>query len=246
MATNSRRKPKKVAIRHTRIQTSGNGAKNAQEMQKAVVITDLEQLSLQKFITCMVQGDLSVLRVSGVPTPHELFYAWIVLLSAYYTLTKSKEQLKYIKMAGKMEALNLKIQVVKALCEALRLWYDEKLVKSLQAWGYKLKYDPDNLLPDIDRTLVEVSNDEFHLLRMRTEHENEQKHKKKSKESPNKDYYMKILYAIEKHRQQRYPKDKINMYEYGMWFNELVNYAEEMRQQNEKVTDKKYRKNGSK
>ncbi len=242
MAQNKRRNPKAVQTHMAHAKKAVRATKTQAVDQKTVLITDLEQLSLQKFITCMVQGDLSVLRVSGFPSQQELFYAWIVLLSSYYTLTKSKEQLKYIKLAARMEALNLKIQVVKGICEVLRLWYDEKLVKVLQKWGYRLKYSPDNLLPDIDQTIREISSDEFQLLKMRTDHENEQKSKKRKGEAPNKEYFMKILYAIEKHRQQRYPKDKINMYEYGMWFNELVDYAEEMGRQNEKVTEKKYRK----
>ena len=218
--------------------------KQLQKQEETVVCSDIESLSLAKFLKCMVDNNLSVLRISGNPSAHQLFMAWITILSAYYTLINSKEQLKYIRMVGKMEGLNLKITIVKALCEAVRAWYDERLCNCLKGWGYKLSYSPETLLQDTERTLTELSNDEYKLIRMKTEYKQEQKNKKKKGEAPTKNSFMKMLYAIEKHRKISYDPDDITVYKFGMLYNELVEYSEMVKAQTDELTVNKYRKNG--
>ena len=205
------------------------------EQVAPIVCNDIEKLTFDKFLKCLTQNNLSVLVEQGEPSAHQMFHAWITVLSAYYTLIKSREQLRYIKMVAKMEGLNLKITVVTALCEALRIWYEPKLVQCLKNWGYRLTYSPETLLSDLDRTLLLLSNDNFKLVKMRSEYDNAHKDKKKSGEvTATKDSYMRILYAIEKFRQQRYPPTTITVYEFGMWYNELMEYNEMMKPAPEK------------
>jgi hypothetical protein len=215
---------------------------------EVVVCDEIEKITLANFIRCVVNNNYSVLRISGEPSMHQLFIAWIKILSAHYTLIEDKQQLKYIKFAAKMEALNLKITVVKYLCEALRAWYDERLINCLRnptdkgGWGYKLSYSPDTVLADIDMTLTLLSNDEFKLIKMKTEYGNEQKAKKKKGEAPTKNFYMKILYAIEKYRAPcRYRAEEITLYEFDMFYNELKEYNEALEEQSRNV-NKNYRK----
>ena len=211
-------------------------------VEPVVVQDDIEKLSFADFLKCMVNNNVTVLRISGEPTMHELFMAWITILSEYFVLIDSKEQLKYLKMAGKMEALNLKIVVVKALCESLGAWYDDRLIKCLQSWGFKLTYSEETLLADIAMTLTLLSNDEFKLLKMRLDYDKDQESKKRKKEAPTKNSYMKVLYAIEKFRQQRYSPDKITVYEFGMFQNELVEHNEALAAQQREISEDKYRK----
>lgn len=240
MAKNKLRKPKKAAI------SAKKQVKKHHIIELTKVNDDIEKLLFADFLRCLLNGNLSVLRISGEPSGQQLFMAWIKILSAYYTLIGSKEQLKYLRIVGKMEALNLKITVVKALCEALKAWYDEKIIACLKVWGYKLQYTDQTVLADIERTLVELSNDEYKLIKMQADYELEQKVKKKRGEAPSKNTYMKMLYAIEKHRDHRYPPDKITLYEFGMWCNELIEYNEAIKAQNDKLTEKKYRDRGTK
>lgn len=239
MAENKKRKPK-----HRRPAPGKQRPKATKEPvnEEVVLCTDIEVLPFSKFLTCMCQSDYTVLRVKGKPTPNQLYYAWITVLSEYYTLINDREQERYIRMAAKMEMLNLKITAVKALCAHLKLWYDAKLCNVLKKFGYNLSYSPDTLLEDIERTLIELSNDEFKLTKMRIDYERENKHKKKTGQAPKKNDYMKILYAIEKHRAQRYPADKITVYEFGMWLNELVEYGEAMKEAQDRAEYNKKKK----
>jgi hypothetical protein len=204
-----------------------NGQANPVAHVIPVVCSDYEKLTFDKFLKCLTKNDLSVLVEQGVPSAGDMFYAWITILSAYYTLIKSREQLKYIKMVAKMEGYNLKITVVTALCETLRIWYEPKLVACLKVWGYRLSYSEATLFADLDMTLTLLSNDNFKLMKMRAEYDNAHKDKKESGQViDTKNAYMKILYAIEKFRQQRYPPATITVYEFGMWYNELTEYNE--------------------
>ena len=231
------KKPRKTFVPHKN-KTPGK----PKTKEAPIVCNDIEKLSFAKFIKCMVHNNIPVLREAGEPTGHQLFHAWITILSSYYTLIKSKDQLKYIRMVAKMESYNLKITVVTALCEALRIWYEPKLVSALKKWGYKMSYSEETLFADLDRTLIELSNDNFKLVKLRAEYDRDHANKKKKGEAPTKEYYMKILYAIEKHRQQRYPPDSITVYEFGMWYNELIEYNEMIKEQTEKNTYRRPKK----
>lgn len=203
---------------------------------KPVLQTDIEQLSFASFLKCACKNDYSPLIISGYPSQHEIFFAWISVLSEYYTLINSSESLKYVKMVCKMERLNLKIFIVRALCEGLRQWYKPELIAALQKWGYSLQFTDETLLKDIARVETELGNDIFQLEKLRLSYESEEKKKTGKAIKPTKEHYMRVLYAIEKYRSQRYPPDKITLYEFGMWQNELIEYNREL--------EKIYNKNG--
>lgn len=216
------KKKRKIPIRPN----ASAKAKQAPKQVPIVVISDIEKLSFTKFIRCSVTNDLSPLVVSGVPSKDQLFFAWISILSAYYTIIGSKDSARYVKLVAKMEALNGKIFVVKSLCDALRQWYEPKLADQLRAWGFNHPFTGETLLDDLKQVEVELSNDNFKLEKLRLEYDRLETDKKKSGEAATKESYMKMLYAIEKHRQMRYPPDSITLYEFAMWQAELIEYSE--------------------
>lgn len=211
--------------------------RSAQEKLKeepVVVCSDIEKLTFDKFIKCMVDSDLTVLRVSGIPTGTQLFMAWINILSEHYRLIGSMEQEKQIKTMAKMEALNLKITVVTAICTALYQWLNPKLTDCLRVWGYKFQFTGETLLKDLERVMVDVSNDNFKLEKLKHEWELKEKQKNRKGQKTTKEIYMRMLYEIEKFRNMRYPPDKITLYEFDMFYNELIEYNEVMRAQETK------------
>lgn len=214
----------------------------AATQQPAVVCDDIEQLTFAKFLKCVCDGNYAALTISGSPSANQLFLAWITILSTHYSLIKSKEQASYIKAVSKLEALNLKITVVAALCESLFAWYEPKICECLKKWGYRKQFTETTYLQDIERVLLELGNDRFMFQKLKNEYNAKQLLKKKNGKAPTKESYMRMLYAIEKHRQYRYPPDKITLYEFDMFCNELAEYSELMKAENEKVT-RKYRRN---
>lgn len=217
---------------------------NAPIQGPAAVCNDLEKVSFTNFLKCLINNDLEVLKISGNPSQNQLFLAWITILSAYYVTIGSKEQVRYIKMVAKMEAINLKINVVTALCVSLRQWYEPKLCECLKMWGYRLPFTDESFLKDIDRVLILLQNDNNKLATERCKYDNAQKANKGKGEAPTKDAYMKILYAIEKHRGQRYPPDKISGYEFALWYVEIIEYNEAQKREHDRINNKSYRNNG--
>lgn len=202
--------------------------------------TNLEFITFKIFLQCICENKYFGLVISGIPTSTELYLAWIKVLSEYYVMIKSKEQIKYIKNVARLESINLKISMVTALVESIRLWYDPDKCQILKEWGYTaLTFSEDTVLDDLDRVLVFLGNDRFKLEKARLDYESEQQRKKAKKEMPLKEGYMKTLYAIEKHRAPaRYPVDKLSVYEFCMFYNELSEYNEAVNQQNKSLRDK--------
>ena len=211
--------------------------------QEIKICDDIELITFDKFLKCIVNNDLSVLVISGKPSENAVFLAWISILSAHYKLIKSNEQLKYIKLVAKIESYNLKINIVTALVAVLRLKYDAKLCECLKGWKFKLEYTQESLESDLDRTLLELQNTNFKLEQAKLDYNNLHKNKKTKGEAPTKDSYMKILYAIEKHRELKYrlKPAEITLYEFDLWYNELMEYAETMKQERDKLSSKSKR-----
>ena len=208
-----------------------------------VLCTDLEKLSFARFLKCLTSDNYSALVDKGLPNKLQLFHAWIKVLSEFYVLTNNIEQLKYVKLVAKMEAYNLKINVIENLCESLWLWYNMKLGECLKKWGYKMQFTPETYLADIDRVLILLGNDKFQYEKLRINYASSQKQKRKSGgEESGKKAYMKSLYAIESHRKIQYDPETLSVYKYALLYNELVEYNEMMQTEQEKLKNKTPRK----
>lgn len=202
--------------------------------EPVVVCSDIEKLTFDKFVRCMVGNDLTALRVSGIPTATQLFMAWITILSEHYRLIGSMEQEKHIKTMAKMEAFNLKINVVTAICTALYQWLNPKLTDCLRVWGYKFQFTGDTLLNDLEMVMRDVSNDNFKLEKLKSDWELKEKQKAKKAQKGTKEMYMRMLYEIEKFRGMRYPPDKLTLYEFDMFYNELIEHNNMLKEQESK------------
>jgi hypothetical protein len=181
-------------------------------------------VSYADFITCETKSDYSCLVHTGKPSKEELYAAWMLILSQYYQLIGSKEAASYIKSVSKIEAINTKVFQVKKIVDTLRVYYSQGLTEELKAWGYKLPFTRESLTKDLARVEIAISNDKAKLEIQRYEYEKQQGKKNKSDPKQSKESYIKVLLAIEKHRQISYEPNKLPLYNFCILYKELDDY----------------------
>lgn len=215
------------------------GKAPATEPVKAVVCDDIEQISFASFLKCAINYDFSPLIVSGVPSEPQLFIAWITILSKYYELIGSKESLRYVQLVCKMERLNLRIEVVSSICEALRLNYNEDMARSLNEWGFRREFTPESIAADLAFVDNQLQTDNYNLKKAQQEFEKQEKQNGRQGKVT-KENYMRTLYAIERYvnrdggRQSFHPND-ITLYKFAILYNEMVEYHEAIRKAHGKL-----------
>ena len=200
------------------------------------LITDLEDLRFKSFIKAQVNKDLSVLIVEGKPTPQDLQAAWNELISQYHELVGNTDVVAYLKRMARIEAYSAKVLHVEAICLGIEQVTDlphviEMLVKLLNIWGYSRQFTPESTQSDLKYIRNCNGNDRLKLKKIQIEQdEYEQKEAKKAqkqgKSDPKKDF-MSLLHAIESHKKMVFDRDKLNMYDFAMYVNELKEYSKE-------------------
>lgn len=199
----------------------------------AVVCDDIEVITFETFLKCAINHDFTGLIVSGSPSDHQIFIAWVTVLSKYYELIGSKDSLRYIKTVAKMERLNLRIQVIGSLAQSLRLGYYENLIRELREWGYNREFTRDTMGADLDYVDRDVESLDFQLKKEKKEFDR-MEHQAGRSGKATKESYMRTLYAIEQYynrnggRQVLHPRD-ITLYKFAILYNELVEYNEALK-----------------
>lgn len=93
--------------------------------------TSIYKLTVDKFITCMCDGDLSPLIIEGEPTQEQLQNAWAVIYDAYVEGISDKEQLHIFRLSKEIKLLETRITKVNFILEILAFRYDESLAAEL-------------------------------------------------------------------------------------------------------------------
>lgn len=201
------------------------------------LITDLEDLLFRTFIKCHVEQQYSCLLLEGEATPDELRHCWENLLSQYHELTGNTDAVHHIKRTAKIEAYTMKVLHVEALCMAVEEAVIlpavlETVVKLLQIWGYKRQFTAETLQNDLKYIRNSNGNDRLKLKRLQIENEEAEereakKVKKAGKSDPKKDF-MSMLHAVEAHKKMVFDRDKLNMYDFALYINDLRDYNKQM------------------
>ncbi len=189
-----------------------------------ILCTSLEDITFASWIKCVCDQNYSSLIVSGKPSEFELHQAWFYLLSEYYQLTGSRDAEKYIRLISKVEAYNTKVTQVELLVAALRLQYNEKLCDLLRLWKYNLPFTKATLTADLNKVIAVLGNDKLRLEKARLDYDKSEQNKKGHPQKATKENYMKMLYAIEKHRQMILPPETLSVYKFCILYKELEEY----------------------
>lgn len=136
---------------------------NRASNQAAVLFLDLS-LPLDRFIKCVVKGDLQALIISGNPTELQITQAWSNIYYAYIDLNNDNEIKYVIQLQKKISLLRNHVIEVEGCLLFLAEGYHKDLVRILRENGYKYDIDPDNTKP-----ALEIIRNEFSLKKMSLE-----------------------------------------------------------------------------
>ena len=179
---------------------------------KEQIIHSISELTLDKFIICICEGNLLVLvkdwfNVTKEKAYHDIIDAWDNIYSEYVTAMKDKEQKYLIRLTKEINLLQLKISTITAIVNVMEVEYqmfnkyDEKLVEELKKYMVITgKFDIRNAQQFTHDLATVVAN----LNRMLTEYETKKIEydklvPKNSKTKVDKRYFDDILTQLSKH-----------------------------------------------
>lgn len=104
---------------------------------------NITELPLNRFIDCVVDGNLSALVISGQPTEIEIITVWEEIKMQYADAMKDGESRSFIILQREAGALDISYQKVLLAISTLENYYTKYFSDHLnKLLGTKLKFDP--------------------------------------------------------------------------------------------------------
>jgi hypothetical protein len=129
----------KIRPNYARMQLQSSEAK-----QSIGLYRDLKELTLDRFIECYCNDNLSKLVKFGEPTAEELQEAWDEIFTQYIEIIGGEEVQDKLKLIRDMNFLSMKVERIGALLDVLSVAPTEGLFEQLFAFGYNLPKMPYN------------------------------------------------------------------------------------------------------
>lgn len=168
------------------------------------LITSIEVLSVDRFITCVCDGNLDVLVLSGEAPLAEKAEAWGNLYAQYLDVLGDTETLYILNLQRETQLLEFKITTAEAIIPILRMVFVHQLATDLKTLGFKTKsLSMGN--PGYDHNLQQI---ESRLVHLRLKHkekaqELDQYYKDQSTETVSRQFFTRQLQRLSKY--QGYP-----------------------------------------
>jgi len=162
-------------------------------------IQSIKDLTLEQFITCSVDGDLSIL---GTGTPQQLQLAWYNLQSQYYTVRGDDRYVHYVAISAEMAGITWRGVYIDYCLYALEKQYVKGICDLLREDFPKFKFTPDTYKTEIGYVR---SIEKRNLFRMEElTHEFEQMQKQSNGRKSTREDYVNLLLDINKNEGASY------------------------------------------
>jgi hypothetical protein len=163
------------------------------------ILRSIKDITLDQFISCSVDGDLSVL---GTGTPQELQLAWYNLQSQYYIVRGDDRYVRYVAISAEMSAISWRAIYIDYCLFALEKMYVKGVCDLLREDFPKFKFTTESY--KIEMGYVR-SMEKRNLLRMEElTHEYEQMQKLSSGHKSTREDYVNLLLDINKNEGASY------------------------------------------
>jgi len=188
---------------------------SSKHADKSQVYNRCSDITLDKFIDCIVDHNFNRLIKSGKPSKEAILKAWDDILSEYSELTATSGYKEMLSLTKEIGSLNCKITSVNLCLQVLSYQYSQECVDVLAKFGYRKKFDITNIENYI-ADLTSISNKlktTILALNQRTQ-EYKTLIQKAGGETPSRDYYIKILVELSKYMGFRIKAEEISVSEY--------------------------------
>lgn len=137
-------------------QEPGNSWKKKKHGQEtffpqAELLVTCSRLPLDKFITCLIDGDLSVLIISGKPSPEEVAEAWAGIFSEYLDLNQDNEAKYLLNLQSNISLLNHQITETDTAIFLLSVGYRTDLIQIIEDNGYTISVSEADFENNLER-----------------------------------------------------------------------------------------------
>lgn len=211
-------------------------------MQTAVDIAyhqALDELPLNKFIECIVDGNLAALIISGIPAEDQLKTAWENISQQYIERIGTSEYKMYIALYKEINTLKISLNQINIIAQReaegiepgiLRLYYVEKLAQELNSLlrtNCKFNYaDAKSYHAELDKCIRRSKSIKIQLdLKLLTFDAIEKKNKGKKGQKMDREYFTSILVTLSDHAKYHIA-DNIKMGEYCERLKRFIQYCE--------------------
>jgi len=92
----------------------------------------ISDLPLDRFVTCVCDGDLSALIITGAPTEIELQAAWETIYEQYIDALKDKDQMYILKLTKQINALEFDIKLIQLCIKRLSVEHSPEVLSQLK------------------------------------------------------------------------------------------------------------------
>jgi len=156
----------------------------------------ISDLPLNKYIECLVDGNLAALIISGYPTQEQLTAAWLDIAEQYADAMGDAEHQMYIKIYKELVYLNIEYQQILSLIEVLTIViyrpFEEKL-NSLLFTNFSFTTNREKDLDTCFRlsksTLLKIDMKKAQLDGLKDKGENSDK-------TPTREYFQSVLITL--------------------------------------------------
>lgn len=180
--------------------------------------TSARTISFELFQKVCVEADLSLLIIEGNPGGEDLNKAWVDIYMEYADAIDSSLGISLVENL-ETEHLRFKTVSVQTAVKVLSYRYDEALIKVLQDFGYKFKFDfsdKDAYMKDLSRV---ISRSKSWVLRLR---EREGSAQEKSGGKMTYKLFSKALFALSKFAGYEIKAKDISAYDFATRYGEMV------------------------
>lgn len=93
---------------------------------------------MDRFVTCLCEGDLTALVIDGIAHPVELTNAWATILSQYYELRGDNlEEVEHWKLTRDVLRLNNHLFLLENIINVIKDKWSDNLADSIRKLGYQ-------------------------------------------------------------------------------------------------------------
>lgn len=130
-------------------------------MVKSIVAKNCSELTLQRFIKCLMTADYDQLILKDnyiKPKKKDLILIWIEIYQEFTDLGASNEGNAYLSLVKQKTILNNKIYLINVCLESLKMRFNIDLVKVIKKLGIKGRFTKKSIEYDLPRAYIQLKS----------------------------------------------------------------------------------------
>lgn len=158
----------------------------------------IDQITLDKFLICLCEGDQQVLIISGHPSKEELKAAWDVLYNEYCEHSGGSDYRYMLGLVKEITLISHRKTRIDLIVQVLSRFYSEELIAELRYMGYAFKFpkeDRKQFITDLNSVVKRSKTLSILLENKRRELE---AYEKKGGKKPTRDYFDELIIELSK------------------------------------------------